>query len=412
MHTLHRYLLGSSIAAAVLLAPAPFAAQAYDLSLYQQIDGGEWSRIANLKDAEGRFQARQEHTAIELNGFIYVLNGFVPAHPEPEPTEEDPEPFRFTATNEALVYVPRGHPARGGEADDAWRVLDESSWFPHDDYHHMMAATLNGEIWALGGHNGIRFYPADTIYVFEPNSEEDPDGTWRQIDTEGNTCQDGGDCLALPDPRAAGAAVSLGDTIVVLGGVVFNHGADDPNESIRATSSVIYLDTSERPLAWRDAPPMIEEREHFNAVVADGRIWVFHGRNGRTTNMRGVESWAPGEASWRQEPPAPIGTSANILAAIGECVYSFGGEFNANNVTGTVTASQVFHVPSRSWRLVESSFASEPLDAGGVISKHGTYGLVFEEDGQHKIMAPGGASLAWFAPMSRVHIFTPPESCQ
>jgi hypothetical protein len=157
---------------------------------------------------------------------------------------------------------------------------------------------------------------------------------------------------------------------------------------------------------------MIDEREHFNAAVLGGRIWVFHGRNGRSTHLRGVESWAPGEAAWRREPDAPVGTSANILAAVGDCVYSFGGEFNANNVTGTVTASQVFYVPTRTWRLVEPTFAKQPYDASGVTSKHGTYGLVFEEQGQRKIMAPGGASTAWFDPMSRVHVFVPPADCR
>ena len=385
---------------------------AHDISLYPKLQGGEWRRTENLKDTEGRFQARQEHTALEANGFVYVINGFVPLQPPPKPTEEDPEPFLFVPTNETLVYVPAGHAAAPGSTKGQWRVLDKKSWFPKDDYHHMMAASHGGKIWALGGHNGVRFYPADTVYVYSPVSNTDPNGTWTAIKDDGGACETSSGCFALPEPRAAGTAVSVGDSVYVLGGVVFNQGATDPNETIRATNSVISLNASKTPYRWEVAPPMIEEREHFNAAVLDGRIWVFHGRNGRSTHLRGVESWAPGEAAWRREPDAPVGTSANILAAVGNCVYSFGGEFNANNVTGTVTASQVFHVPSRTWRLVEPTFAKEPYDASGVISKHGTYGLAFEEQGQKKIMAPGGAATAWFDPMSRVHVFIPPANCQ
>ncbi len=93
-------------------------------------------------------------------------------------------------------------------------------------------------------------------------------------------------------------------------------------------------------------------------------------------------------------------------------MYSFGGEFIASNVTGTVTESQVFHLPSRSWRLVDPTFAKQPFDATGATSKHGTYGLTFTENGVAKIMAPGGANLTWFSPQSRVHVFIPPASCR
>ena len=40
-------------------------------------------------------------------------------------------------------------------------------------------------------------------------------------------------------------------------------------------------------------------------------------------------------------------------------------------------------------------------------NKHGTYGVVITEHGQDKILSPGGASTAWFDPMSKVHVFNP-----
>src|SRR6266567_9556742 len=95
--------------------------------------------------------------------------------------------------------------------------------------------------------------------------------------------------------RSAGAAVSVGNRIYLIGGVVPSPNSPDPiNRSISTTASVIYLDTTESPLRWRTAPSLRESREHFNAVYADGRTWVFQGRNERSTHLRGVESLAVG----------------------------------------------------------------------------------------------------------------------
>jgi hypothetical protein len=201
-----------------------------------------------------------------------------------------------------------------------------------------------------------------------------------------------------------------------MGGVVPYENSPDPvNQSIRTTDSVIYLDTTVFPLRWRRAPSLHASREHFNAVVRRGRIWVFQGRNEVSTHLRGVESMRPGKGGWRREQDAPVGASANILAAVGRRVYSFGGEFIASNISGTLQASQVFDVRTRSWSRLATTVTTGPLDATGADAKHGTYGVTIVEDGVRKIMAPGGAATAWFDPMSKVHILShqpaDPSSC-
>jgi hypothetical protein len=291
-------------------------------------------------------------------------------------------------------------------------VLPRRSGFPRPNRHHINAVAHQGRIWTFGGHAG-EFHPTRDIWVFTPARRRSPRGRWSRIRTaNGRACTRSAECFRLPTARAAGAAVSVGDRIYLLGGVSPNPGGPDPvNAAVRTTSSVLVLDTTQFPLRWESAPAMRESREHFNAVFAAARIWVFHGRNEVSTHLPTVESWAPGEPAWRAEQDAPVGTSANILASVGECVYSFGGEFIASVVTGTLDASQVFHVPTRSWRVLRSRVRTRPRDATGATSKHGTYGVVFRERGRTRIMAPGGAATAWFDPMSKVHVFAPPRRC-
>jgi hypothetical protein len=403
-----RVFLTGSAGVAALGAVAPreaWAADALDtepgpdrpISEYPLVKGGVWSRGKNLRDRAGRFQARQEHAAAVLNGFVYLIGGFVPIQPPPAPTEDTPEPFLFVGTGEILVYTPLGHPASGPAVPGEWVSLPSSSSFPHESMHHINAVAHRGEIWAFGGHAGP-FTPTAGVFVFTPNSETDPTGTWREVDLE------------LPEPRSAGAAVSVGNRIYLIGGVVPSPNSPDPiNRSISTTASVIYLDTTQSPLQWRTAPSLHESREHINAVYADGRIWVFQGRNERSTHLRGVESMAVRDhgGGWRKEQDALFGASANVLGRIGRRVYSFGGEFIASNITGTVISSQFFDLDTRSWSRLQTTVRTTPLDASGADSKHGTYGAVIIENGQEKIIAPGGAATAWFDPMSKVHVFTP-----
>jgi hypothetical protein len=379
------------------------------VSSYPIITGGTWTRGPNLKDAQGRPQARQEHAAAVLNGFVYLIGGFVPIQPPPEATEDNPEPFPFVGTGEVLVYTPRGQQAEAPAVPGEWVSLPETSSFPQPMMHHIMAVAHEGKIWAFGGHAGP-FAPTDGVFVFTPRSPTAPDGTWTQVRvSDGQPCSGSDACLKLPSPRSAGAAVSVGTRIFVIGGVEHVMDSPDPvNQSIRTTASVLSLDTTQLPLRWEEAPTLRESREHFNAVVVDGRIWVFQGRNEQSTHMRGVESFALDESEWRQEQDAPVGASANILAAVGNRVFSFGGEFIASNITGTLIASQVFDVGTREWSRLETTVSNTPLDAAGADAKHGTYGVTITEEGVQKIMAPGGAATAWFDPMSKVHVFTPP----
>jgi N-acetylneuraminic acid mutarotase len=97
---------------------------------------------------------------------------------------------------------------------------------------------------------------------------------------------------------------------------------------------------------WR-ALPGPNPRQHLAAAAARGRIYAIAGRRaGADTNVATVESWAPGEARWRREPPVPEprgGTGAAVVAGV---IISVGSEAPQ----GTSAAVYAFDTRRRAWR--------------------------------------------------------------
>jgi hypothetical protein len=407
-------LLGAVAVGFVAAVHPLVAAGAERVEDYRAMQGGQWVRGPNITTPDGDPMPRQEHAVLNLEGFIYGINGLVPVRPQPEPTTDEPDPAAHEWGRATTVYVPPDHPFRH-TAEAAIIHLDGESLHP-TAYHHLIATAHKGRIWTFGGHDH-EFAPTDEVYVFTPAEGGQPQGTWSGLRTDdGGPCdprnpQERDDCLSLPEPRAAGAAISVNEGIYLLGGVVYDEEPRDPiNEAIRADTRVYFLDTTDYPLAWQEMPSMHHAREHFSAELVGERIYAIRGRTADDTKMRSVESWAPGEEAWRQEQDAPIGGSAGIVASVDQCIYVFGGEFTPMTQTGTLRASQVFHAPTGTWQLLQSQIADEP-DASDALALHGVYGGVFTTRASPHIFAMGGGDEAWGSPISKTHIFTPPASC-
>jgi N-acetylneuraminic acid mutarotase len=137
-----------------------------------------------------------------------------------------------------------------------------------------------------------------------------------------------------PEPRAAGGAAILGRRLYVVGGV--------SSTGLARRTLVLDLE-SER---WTTAPGPTP-REHL-AVTTDGRrIYAVGGRlRGYDTNLRLVESWAPGERRWRREPPLPQARGGTGAAVRGRWLVSVGGEAPS----GTLRRVYAFDLRARRWR--------------------------------------------------------------
>jgi len=143
----------------------------------------------------------------------------------------------------------------------------------------------------------------------------------------------------LPYGLAAGGAAVIAGSLYLVGGVA---ATPDRSALVRRT---LVLDLA-HPSRWRLAPGPTG-REHLAVAVAHGRIYAIGGRTaGFDTNTRLVESWAPGEASWRREPPLPEARGGTGAAAVGDEIASIGGEAPG----GTIASVYAFDATSRRWR--------------------------------------------------------------
>ena len=257
-------------------------------------------------------EARSEHPAAVVGGEIVVAGGLI---------EVGVGRTGVTPTVEAYA----------AEAD-SWHSLADLP----EARHHGMAATVGQRLFFMGGYT-----PAG-----DPSAS-----VWELVESEWI------DRGALPAPVAAGAAVIVGESIFVVGGVpegnVYRYdlsgdtwvaipapGTRREHMAAIALDGEIWaiagrwegeiFDTTEiyNPDAqvWRAGPSLLEARSGFGAVVIDGAILV-----------AGGEVFSPDEAldsverlehlggQWEAIQSLPHGIHGHPLVAIGSVIYLPGG---------------------------------------------------------------------------------------
>jgi N-acetylneuraminic acid mutarotase len=186
---------------------------------------------------------------------------------------------------------------------DAWRRAPDLP----AGLNHAAAAVSRGTLYVIGGYGAPR-----SLFAYV-------DGAWRTS--------------RLPEPRVAGGAVALRGAVYVVGGI----GAKG-----LAGTMLVYHPPSAR---WARLPGPTP-RQHLAVTATRGRIYAIAGRlSGSGTNLRLVESWAPGEQRWRRETPVPEARGGTGAAAVGATIVSVGGEAPA----GTLGRVYAYDVVRRRW---------------------------------------------------------------
>jgi Kelch motif len=260
--------------------------------------------------------ARSEHPAVVLGDEIVVAGGLI---------EVGVGRTGVTPTVEA--YSPE---------NDTWRTLPDLP----EARHHGMAAAVGDQVFFMGG----------STAVGDPSA-----GVWELV---------GGawvDRAALPAPVTAGAAVTIGEGIYLVGGFPGGaiHHYDVPSNTWttlpppatqREHVAAVALDDEIWALAgrwegeifdttevydletrtWRAGPSLGEPRSGFGAVVVDGAIVAAGGEVFSPDEaLASVERLEPAGGEWTRIEPLPHGLHGNPLVTIDTAIYLPGGSIRA-----------------------------------------------------------------------------------
>jgi non-specific serine/threonine protein kinase len=242
-------------------------------------EGLTWQRLAPAPSQ------RTEVAATAVGERIYVLGG-----------------FHGDGSTVASVEVFDAAAGRWGSAPDLPIAVN-----------HAMAATVGGAVHLFGGYLTGGDVSAAAFRL-------DADG-WRVL-------------APMPQGRAAGTAVAVGNTVYVAGGI----GPDG-----LAGQMLVYDAAGDR---WSSAPGPPTPREHLGGAGLNGRVYAVGGRTGGVGGILGAfEAYDPGAARWQRLPDLP--TRRGGLAAAATCtghVVAVGGEERA-----TFPEAEAYDVATGRW---------------------------------------------------------------
>lgn len=142
---------------------------------------------------------------------------------------------------------------------------------------------------------------------------------------------------SMPDVRVAGAAVTIGKKVYIVGGAV---------PQARGTGLATFQYDLEGSPTWSTKAGIPTGRDHLAATAVGGRVCAFGGRElsiARTLSV--VECYDPATDKWEQLPPMPTIRGALGAAAVGDRVVVAGGE----DVGGVIRRVDVLDVKARTW---------------------------------------------------------------
>lgn len=222
--------------------------------------------------------------------------------------------------------------------------------------NHAGVAAYRGSLYVVGGYGArVDRHTYSTFYRYDPDSDR-----WSRLPD-------------LPRPRAAMAVGVIGHTLIVAGGA----------RNSRRKPDVYGFDFRSR--RWSRLPSMHSSRGHVGATVAGGRLYVLGGRTEASFAVRTAERYDPAGRRWERLPPLPepVGGLAAVTVD-GEPIAIGGGDDAAGTVSGAVQELE----PGGEWRLLPSlrtpRHGQAAATAGG------------------RIWVFGGSACAYFAATDRV----------
>ena len=154
----------------------------------------------------------------------------------------------------------------------------------------------------------------------------------------------------LPMPIGNPAAVVVNKVLYVLGGVI--NGSEFSN-------AVWAYDLQTK--MWSAKSPMHTAMDSFGAVVEDNIIYVIGGYN--TNRLDNVESYNPATDTWTDEAPLAVGKSNLTAARIGTWIVAADG-FSSGAQTGD---NEVYSPFTNTWKTAAPDPTRRDAACGGAI---------------------------------------------
>ena len=192
--------------------------------------------------------------------------------------------------------------------------------------HHAMLVNYHGQLWLIGGflpvgHN-LEAAASDHVLILDPAQNRWVEGP------------------PLHHARAAGAAVVVGDQIVVVGG---RTGGKTETE-VKTTE--IYNGKS-----WHDAPDIPVPGDHLAGVTDGTYLYAIGGRNlSVSENHNALQRFNPATGQWTQLTPLPVADSDLGAAYISGQLVTFGGE----NLFSVFRTARAYNLATKKWSTLQS----------------------------------------------------------
>ena len=239
----------------------------------------------------------------------------------------------------------RGRPPleRWSAADGGWTDLGPAPL----ELHHFQPVAIDGRIHVVGAFTCC--YPNEAA-VAEIHVYDTASGTW---DVAGS----------MPPERVRGsaAAVTHDGRLYVLGGNTRGHDG----------GAVPWFDVWDPASgAWRVLPDAPHARDHFAAVVVDGRLVAAAGRRSTLPNpaanpVTATDVYDFRSGAWRTADPIPSPRAGTVGLAVGGEAIVIGGELNTE--PRALDAVEAFDVAAGTWRALPPLVAGRHGSGGGVL---------------------------------------------
>ena len=245
----------------------------------------------------------------------------------------------------------------GGRGDRPTSIFDTKTqtWTnttpPPLEMHHTQPVVYQGKVYILGAMTGP--FPGETpipnIYIYDPS-----DDSW----TKGPE---------IPEDRRRGGAgaVVYQDKFYLACGIKDGHRGDHKT----------WLDVFD-PVTetWEMLPDAPRARDHFQAIAADGKLYMLGGRttqsgdNSFKNTISEVDVYDIQTKTWSTlENGLPTERAGNYVVLVGEEILVLGGE--SFNQTPAHAEVEALNVKTHTWRTLA------PMLQG----RHGTGAVLFQD---------------------------------